>query len=227
MKETAPKEITWFEITKDIVIPSIALLATVILGTIIAILLKKREEKSKNKSLLIDNYMEFLNCRTNDVMNIIYFSIVETLKDIKINPDAYFKIHSNLHNTLDRISHHIKENEAVLERFSKKDSNWSPFTYKFCFLLGTKKYFKEAQSLENVITNYYISNESRKEYSRKLRDQIQNNTTISNLLGKSNQIEIDNGVKEIVELVSQDFSNYQRKLFQPYTNKIADLIDSY
>lgn len=227
MKEIPAKAITWFEITKDIILPTMTLIATVTLGTIIAILLKKREEKTKNKSLLIDNYMEFLNCRTNDVMHRIYLSIVETLKEIKSNYETYAEKHSNVHITLDRINYHIKTYDLVLDDLNKKETNWTPFTFKFCFLLGTKTYAKEAQSLENVIINNYSNNNTRKEYSKKLRDKIKNNNTISNLLGKTNQTDIDNAVLEIVEMISEDFSSYQRKLFHPYENKIADLIDSY
>lgn len=55
--------VTWYGITKDVVIPLLSLLTTIILGTIIAVLLKRKEEKAKIKTLLIDNYMLYLNVK--------------------------------------------------------------------------------------------------------------------------------------------------------------------
>lgn len=75
------ENIGWFEIFKDIVIPSLSIAATVTIGIVIAIALKKREEKSKIKQLLIDNYMDYLTARTKNVMYETEAMIYEVLNE--------------------------------------------------------------------------------------------------------------------------------------------------
>lgn len=58
--ELVPEETTLYDITRDLVLPFLGIIATVVLGSVIANVLRQKDEKAKIKNLLIDHYMEHL-----------------------------------------------------------------------------------------------------------------------------------------------------------------------
>lgn len=223
---SSPTEpITTFQIFKDIVIPALGVISTITIGVVIAIILKKREEKSKIKSLLIDNYMEYLNKRTMFVEFESIFYTHDILKDIYINYRDYFDDHANRHLPMERVKINRDSIKQKLDEYNQKDANWSPFTFKFCFLLGTKKYKEKAQGLENVIVKQIIEEKSRQKFISDLKLKIKENEDIKKNMNALNLSMIENGLDLIKELIFRTYSNYQLTVFKPYDNLIADLID--
>lgn len=72
-------------------------ITTIVVGIIIAYLLKNKEEKAKIKTLLIDNYMLYLDKKMQffeyELTSIKY----QILKDMFINYGSYFERHANDH----------------------------------------------------------------------------------------------------------------------------------
>lgn len=87
-----PKNIGWYDITKDIIIPLLSVVTTIVVGTIIAYLLKNKEEKAKIKSLLIDNYMLYLNKKVQFFDHELTSFKYQVFKDIIINYKWLFQI---------------------------------------------------------------------------------------------------------------------------------------
>lgn len=110
------ENIGWFEIFKDIVIPSLSIAATVTIGIVIAIALKKREEKSKIKQLLIDNYMDYLTARTKNVMYETEAMIYEVLNEILIKRSEYLT-NSNWYFSFDIIQKTAAESKQKAKEY--------------------------------------------------------------------------------------------------------------
>lgn len=224
MNETA-ESITMYQIIKDIIIPGLGVIATIVIGVVLTIILKKREETAKIKSLLIDSYMEYLNRRTKFSEYESLHYIHELLKDIYINYSSYFEDHSNSH--LPK-----KEIEKIIDLFKRKidginidDTNWTVYTFKFCFLLGTKTYNKKAQGLENIIVSEIIEKNSRSNFLSNLKLKVKSDILIKDNINKLNIHCINSGIEMIINFVTYEYTNYQQRIFKPYDNLIADLID--
>lgn len=215
--------IGWFEITKDIIIPFLSIAATITIGIIIAIALKKREEKSKIKQLLIDNYMDYLTARTKDVMYETEAICYEVLNEILINRGEYLKS-SNWHISFDIIQKKAEESKAKAQEFENNESNWSYFTYRFTFLIGEKKYFKEALPLEKIIAKNMLERDSRKKFKTGIINQVKQSEEILTNLNTPDKFKIELGIHQIIETIVYDYNDYQFKNFNPYNVKIAKLI---
>ena len=222
---TPVEPITTYQIIKDVIIPGLGVLSTITIGVVIAVILKRREENSKIKSILIDNYMEYLNKRSKFVE---YESLIythEILKDIYINYNNYFENHSNRHLPMEQVKNLRDSFRQQLDTYNHEEVNWSPYTYKFCFLLGTKTYKKEAQGLENEIVKHIVGETSRLKFISELKIKITENNEIKQNMNALNLSKITNGLDLIVRLITLLYNDYQLKNFKPYDNLIADLID--
>ena len=223
--EKTTENIGWFEITKDIVIPSLSILATVTIGIIITIALKKREEKSKIKQLLIDNYMDYLAARTKDVIYETEAMCYEVLNEILIKRAEYLTS-SNWHITFDIIQKRAEESKAKSQEYENNESNWSYFTYRFTFLIGEEKYFKEALPLEKIIEQNMLQRDSRKKFKDKMMKKVSENQEILISLNTPDKFKIESGIHQIIETIVYDYNDYQFKSFNPYNLKIAKLISN-
>lgn len=223
---TITDPVTTYSFIKDIGIPVLNLIATIIIGIVIAVMLKRREEKAKIKSLLIDNYMEYLGKRVKftEQETMIWFH--NLLKDMAINYDAYFGRHSNQHFAEEEIQQRRDLFREKLDGSDAESANWSPYTYKFCFLLGTKTYRKKAQHFENVIVKAVLDNNERAKFQAKLKEKVIASELIQKNMNAVNLSQIEHGLDLIEALVFTEYNNYQLKIFQPYDNRIADLIDA-
>lgn len=221
--EKTSGNIGWFEIVKDIVIPSVSILATVIIGIIITIALKKREEKSKIKQLLIDNYMDYLTARTKDVIYETEAMCYEVLNEILIKRAEYLTS-ANWHITFDIIQKRAEESKAKSQEYENNENNWSYFTYRFTFLIGEKKYFKEALPLEKIIEQNMLQRNSRKKFKDEMMKKVSENQEILIKLNTSDKFTIESGIHQIIESIVYDYNDYQFKNFNPYNVKIAKLI---
>ena len=217
----------WYEIIKDIVIPLLGVCSTIVIGIVIAIVLKRKEEKAKIKSLLIDSYMQFLNVKQKFFEHQVQTFYYQILKDLDRNYDSYFARHANSHITKERIKKKLDTIDAKLEAYDPEDANWTPFTYRFAFLLGAKKYAEEVQILEDNILNSYFKEGATDEFSEKLKIKIKNHEKIKEAMSTSNQNKIDDAIEILYETVAKDYSEFQYRVFNPYANKVADLIDQY
>lgn len=216
----------FYEIAKDIIIPSASILATLIVGWYIASVLRNREEKSKRKQLLIDYYMDFLqSLKVNFSFEVAYFKY-EIINDILINASQYFPIPDNWEHSFDTIKTEAERIKANAEEFQEESTNWSYFTYRFAFLLGKMAYTKNLQSLENKIVEK-LNAKSRKSSFNSIKETIKADVeTISNLQS-TDPFKVKLAIYSIETLVVDKYSSYQYSFFNPYNAKVAELIDEY
>lgn len=219
--------ITWYEITKDIVIPTLSIISTLIIGIIIAVILKKRDEKGKIKETLIETYMEYMNRRINKYSFETLVITYDLYVDMFINYNKYFSEHSNSHLATDLVKKRRDKFQIKIEEFDYKEINWTFFAYKFSFLLGRKKYNNEVKSLEKNINNQLNSEESKINFLVQLKEGIIENEMISENMNASNTNKIEYGLNMIESYVAKKYNNHQFNLFMPYDDKIADLINEY
>lgn len=227
MKDTAQHMNTWYDITKDIIIPFLGVVSTIIIGVIIAIILKRKEEKSKIKTLLIDTYMEFLNKEVSfysyESASFSYY----LFKDMYLNYGDYLIVGANSHIPLERIASFRDQFKIKKDSISFEETNWSPFTYKFSFLLGLKKYTTELQELETNISTNYMADMPRSTFIQSLKEKVKRDPIIVQKLNSLNVNQINDALDKIVHIIEVDYNKHQYKFFNPYTSKLADLIDSY
>lgn len=216
-----------YDFIKDIIIPLLGVLATIIVGVIIAYRLKSKEEKAKIKLLLIDNYMLYLDKK------LLFFEYEMTsfkyqiFKDMYINYISYFEEHSNVHLTQEKVKVLRDRLKLKLENNNQYDNNWSPFTYRFAFLLGKKNYDKHIQSLENDIVQNYLIDGARKKFFDHLKSEIISNKEIVDKMNSSNTNKVVDALDSIEYLIAENYNNYQFKIFNPFDTKIANMIDQY
>jgi hypothetical protein len=219
--------IGFYEILKDIIIPFLAVLSTLIIGIIIANLLRKKEEKSKIKGLLIDHYMEYLEARNLNIDFEIAFSTYEILNNILINHDSYLQKNTNSYISFNIISSKAEEYKLQAQQYHNKGSHWSLFTYRFAFLLGKKEYLKEAQPLEDNIVRNLLQENSRQTFNDTILTQIKSSEEILKGLNSNKTFTIELAIHTIELLIAKKFNDNQFTFFNPYNNKIADLINEY
>lgn len=217
----------WYQLFKDIVIPGLGVVSTIIIGIVIAIILKRREEKSKIKALLIDNYMLYLNKRSKFTAYESYNYAYEIFKELFKNDNLYFENKSNWRNRQEQIQMIRDSYKEKIRSIDDESINWSPFTFIFCFLLGTKKYKKGAQTLENVIVENITNDKERNNFIVKTIDKIKKDSEIQQSMSSNNKLDLTHGVELIEKLIAKEHNRHQFMSFNPYDNKIADLIDKY
>src|SRR5690606_33566128 len=138
--ENTDNPIGWYEITKDLIIPLLGVISTLVIGIIIALIIKDKERKAKIKDILIDHYMDYLTVRTANVEYEINATIKEILLEIKLESDTYFNNNANWHLPIQIIKKRLDELEEKLRHVESVNTNWSIYTYRFAFLLGKKNY---------------------------------------------------------------------------------------
>lgn len=212
----------WFAIVKDIIIPGLTLIATISIGTFIAFILKNREEKEKRKSILIDTYIDYLNIRAEELDTNINNTYKKILNDILINSKQFIGDDAKWDNK-DKLIVETLQSEEKQKTYI--NNNWSFYTYKFCFLLGTKKYKSHLQNLETRIIENLYDNTKNDDFYRNLVNEAFNTSEIKEGLLSSNQNVVKLTIDKIKGIVAEKLNNRQRLYFQPYDSKVADLID--
>ncbi|MET0946324.1 MAG: hypothetical protein ABWY22_13005 [Flavobacterium sp.] len=150
--KTITETVSAYALIKDIVIPILGIVITIVIGYIINNSLKNKEEKAKKKLLLIDSYMEYLKARTDDTIYYTLLAKYEILNSILINHNQYLQ-QRNLTVASESLHEIIAELFQELQKLGNRHSNWSDYTYKFSFLLGTIVYLKEVDHLEKILEN--------------------------------------------------------------------------
>ncbi|SEL42118.1 hypothetical protein SAMN04488505_102232 [Chitinophaga rupis] len=222
-----PKDITWYEITKDLIIPFLGVITTIVIGTIIAYLLKSKEEKAKIKTLLIDNYMLYLDKKMQFFEYELTSFKYQIFKDIFINYEKYFEQQVNNHFAKEKVAKLRDTFKAKLDSTIQNDTNWSPFTYRFAFLLGKKNYDKHVQSLEDSVVQNYIREKARSEFLEQLKTKIAGNKEVVDKMNSLNTNKIVDALDDIEYLISITYNDYQFRIFNPFDTRIANLIDKY
>jgi len=225
--ENTDNPIGWYEITKDLIIPLLGVISTLVIGIIIALIIKDKERKAKIKDILIDHYMDYLTVRTANVEYEINATIKEILMEIKLESDTYFNNNANWHLPIQIIKKRLDELEEKLRHVESVNTNWSIYTYRFAFLLGKKNYFKEALPLENNITKELISTVKLASVKKKILAKIKEDSELINELNSSNTDKIARALNKIYGIVTTDYNQYQFSIFNPYNTKIAELINEY
>lgn len=219
--------LTWYDITKDIVIPVLSIIVTLLIGVFIAVILKRKEEKGKNKQLLIETYMDYINRRISKYSYDCNVILYDLYVDMYVNYSDYFEDHSNRHLPSDQIKKRRDDYLQKIEKYDFTEINWNYYTIKFKLLIGLKKYSKEAKSLEENINKEINSELAQRQFLIKLKKEIRENQLICENMNAANIHKIGYGLDMIQSLVVQRYNNYQIKLFKPYDDKIADLVHQY
>ena len=206
--------------------PIADLLIKIIIGIIVVIYLHRRTYRDKIKEKLIDSYIEYLDKYKNFTKyelyldrKIFYIKLLEIIKanitDKSTQEAALQKINIELQNI----------NTDYDDNWYETKADFTPYTYKFCFLIGARYYFKHIQPLENELTNYLLDNSRHERTINKIISKIECAKEITNL-SISN---IDEIISSIKESYSKEIITIHQKEnmkhFNKYSNKIADKID--
>jgi hypothetical protein len=227
MDQLNQQPITIYGVFKDIIIPSLTLLSTIVIGTIIAISLKKREEKAKIKALLIDTYMEYLSKTMAFFNNEIDNFNVQVLKELTHNYENFFGLHANDQISKGLFKKRIDELRKKINQVKDDKTNWSFYTYRFAFLLGKKKYNEFAQPLETAIATAFAVDVARNSLSEQIIRGIKADKQLNKQINSMLEHEIEDGISTIELLTATTYNDWQRQLFEPYSNAVADLIDQF
>ncbi|MCK0115332.1 hypothetical protein [Gelidibacter sp. F63206] len=219
--------ITWYDITKDIIIPILSIVATLIIGIIIALILKRREEKGKYKQLLVDTYMEYINRRIIKYSYDCVVNIYDLYIDLFINYSDYFEDHANSLLATEIVKGRREKYLRKIEEYNYTDINWSFYSIKFSLLIGREKYNKEAKELELKINQEINSEQSQMNFLLQIKKEIKENEMICENMNASNTNKIEYGLDMIEAYITKRYNNYQLSVFKPYDDKIADLISEY
>ncbi|KGK29465.1 hypothetical protein [Cellulophaga sp. E6(2014)] len=219
--------ITWYEITKDIIIPILSIVATLIIGIIIALIFKRREEKGKSKQLLVETYMDYINRRINKYSYDCVVIIYDLYIDLFNNYSDYFKDHANSHLATELVKKRREKYHKKIEEYNYTDINWIFYPIKFSLLIGREKYNKEAKELERKINQEINSEQSQMNFLLQLKNEIKENEMICENMDTSNTNKIEYGLDMIEAHITKRYNRYQSSLFQPYDDKVADLISEY
>ena len=197
--------IGWFEIIKDIVIPLLGIFSTLIIGIIIANLLRKREEKNKIKELLIDTYIQYLEARNNNIDFQIRYLRYEVLNRIIINHKVFFSDNTSYKMAFEAIKLRLDELQIEVKEIQNKSSDWSLFAFKFYFLIGKEKYSKvrifENEILENLLKDNSLSN-----FSENITEQFKSNKNILKKLNSSDVFQIETAMHLIEDEVAKKYN---------------------
>ncbi|WP_300568916.1 hypothetical protein [Flavobacterium sp.] len=216
--------ISVYDFIKDIVIPILAIVITIGIGYIINNSLKDKEEKAKKQLLLIDSYMDYLKARTDDNMYFTLLTKYEILDYINMNYLGYL-INPNDLIARKKLNEINEEFYQELKQLGKTHSNWADYTYKFSFLLGKKAYSKEVMSLEKIIEDSRKDSSHKANFNNSILEKIRNSSEILGNLNSGNEYLVDFAITSIENLVIDEYYKYQFQIFDPYNQKIADLIN--
>ena len=219
--------ISWYEITKDIIIPILSIAATLIIGILIALILKRREEKGKSKQLLLDTYMDYINRRIHWYSYKSDCIMYDMYNDMYNNYSEYFDDHANSHLAKESVKLRMGKYLHKLENYDKAEVNWTFFAIKFRLLLGREEYDNEAKGLERSIDEEINSEQTIMNFLLKLRAELKANYRICENINASNKGKIEYGLDMIESHIGTRFKNYQLQIFKPYDDKVADLISEF
>lgn len=217
------QQIGWFEITKDIIIPGLTLIATVAVGTIIAFLLKNRDEKLKRKSILIDTYMEYMKLRVDDTSDKVNYFFTFILNELITDEKKYLRQTSNWHLNRKVI---IERFDIETKNYKKSVDSWVFYPEKFSFLIGSKKYSKDVKKLEENIAYYLQTPTEVQKYFYSLKEKIFADEYVTMGLTSSNLNETINALNKMEGIIASDYNRFEKKIFEPYNQKISELIQN-
>ncbi len=200
----------------EIVLPCTEIIVTLIVGIIVASSLKKREERSKIKSTLIDDYIAFLKVildlykeflRSNE--SNIYKKLAECYVINEDNKSSLTKLSEALNNNVPK--------ESPIE-------NWFYYTHRFTLLLGIKNYHKHLQNLEDKVMDELLNSDAVQNYELVLFKALEENTELIGFLkidkpGTSNQFE------RIHYFLNAHSVNHAQKFLDSYADKVSKLIN--
>ena len=211
---------------KDIIYPISDLTIKILIGIVIVVYLHRRSYQDKIKETLIHTYMEFLG----KIENFSYYQIneyetkfYEKLKDWAKHNLSNKEILSKFSKELETIFQ--QKQSLYSDDYFQKNANISPYTYKYCFLIGKKYYFKKSLTLENKMAQFLLNNER----STQIADVIIKSRPVQALLSDlniENILEILSNIKkESVKQIIQKHQEDNLKFLNPYGTKVAEAID--
>jgi hypothetical protein len=220
--------VSWFEMTKDIILPSLNIVAIVFIGTIIAWRLKKRDEKYRVKESLISYYNEFLNS-AHMCIN------METLKRFR---KILLKIESEknlLFSTVDdekkevicyKIRERINKTDQKLDWYKKHYVGWENYVNYFIYLLDKKIYKQELAFIQQKMSEFFKKTEE-KIVLDKIYKEIMEEESVMDKLKSGDIYEIENSLDKMKHISYQQSIAEIGNLFEDYSQKVGDIIQDY
>lgn len=164
---------------KEIIYPIVDLIIKITIGIIIAIYLHRRTNRDKIKELLINTYMEYLNKLESFSYLQINNYMINFYKKLKDWANKYLsdkKVLSQFIKELDNILQ--KEQSKYSDDYFQEKANFTPYTYKFCFLIGKKYYFKKILPSEKEMSKFLLDNNR----SNQIAEEVIKNEVIQKYL---------------------------------------------
>jgi hypothetical protein len=144
----------------------------------------------------------------------------QILKDIFINYQYYFQRHASSPLATEHVGMLRDKLKEKLDATNPDDTNWSPFTYKFSFLLGKKKYFRNVLPLENDIVNNYLSDKAREDFLKRIKVKIVSDHTLLDGMGSSNTSKIVDALDKIELMIANIYTEFQYNIFNPFDTRV-------
>lgn len=198
---------------KDIILPIAQIVSTLLVGGGLAFYLNRRSNRDKIKGLLIDSYMDYLVIYKN-------FYLAE-LNSFSIS--VYKKLLAERKSSLN-ISIEMEIEKIIKQKKAEYDKKWidenasiSLSTYKFAFLLGSKKYLEKLQELETNWLKHIESFDSRQELIKIITKSIIDDDSIKALSISANttdfMIKTETTIEQILNnKLFNDFRTYNDAL---------------
>lgn len=211
---------------KEIIYPILDLIIKITIGIIIAIYLHRRTNRDKIKELLINTYMEYLNKLESFSYLQINNYMINFYKKLKNWANKYLsdkKVLSQFIKELDNILQ--KEQSKYSDDYFQEKANFTPYTYKFCFLIGKKYYFKKILPSEKEMSKFLLDNNR----SNQIAEEVIKNEVIQKYLSQIDQANMDeillNIKNEVTKQISQKHVEDNKRFMNSYSVKLAEAID--
>jgi len=219
-----------YDFIKEIGIPALDLLATIVIGIFIAIFIHRKSAKGKLKELLIDTYIEYLHVFKNFIeleTDILISKCCIELTHVLEKDESFSKNSKKIFSDkLREVSTILSEKHPSNKR--NEEANFSFYTYKFAFLLTKKRYFKLLKPLEdNYLKNYLLNTSIKEEEINEIINHVKTTETMSQMREKFCEESFDLFHSHISRLARNIILRDQSHYFGQYNNILADEIDRY
>jgi hypothetical protein len=218
----------WFEITTKVIIPLLGIISTTTIGIVIAIMLKRREERGRIKNLLIDNYLSFASSMKSYYAYAPLICAYRIFKDITLNYASYLDPGRANGVQMDLLNRKKDELNAKREEMESDVFNWGLYTMKFGFLLGVRNLEKKLDQAGGSRLDADFDEASRTDFINHVKPLIRNNVQILDHMNSGDLIRIQQGIEFISDLVTKEYYNkFKFENLYRFNKVISEMIEKY
>lgn len=140
---------------KDYVYPALDLILKLVIGVALAFLLHRRANADKIKERLIDTYLQFLDSQVKVSRGQVaayeqwfYKALRKQLSSLDLPYDA----RSSVEEVVSEQEEKVNQTDITAEELEV--SRFTAFTYRFCLLIGARRYFRRIRKHEDGLEHY-------------------------------------------------------------------------